>query len=193
LRSEIALLKRFTLLNTVFVPGADYWIKKLNLTKHIEGGSFRETYRATLTLDQRLLPQTFKGGRAASTAIYFMLEKGQFSAFHRIASDEIWHFYDGDPLDIYEIDEYGALNTYKLGRNPETGESYQVIIRAGVWFGSRVAGFGAYSLVGCTVAPGFDFADFELANREELILAFPGHKALITAMTYDPGPPHKIA
>lgn len=172
------------------MPDADFWIRKLNLTKHIEGGSFRETYRASLTYAKEMLPATFHGDRAASTAIYFLLEQGQFSAFHMIASDEVWHFYEGDPLTIYEIDEAGLLTTHRLGRNIDAGEVFQVVIKAGRWFGSRVADSGAYSLVGCTVAPGFDFADFELADREQLVSRYPLHADLIKSMTYPPSRPN---
>ena len=165
-------------------PDAAFWIQHLNLSKHIEGGSFRETYRSTLVLKGECIGKNFEDERAASTSIYFMLEKGQFSAFHKITSDETWHFYEGDTLDIFEIDENANLITHKLGRDASKGESFQVLIKAGRWFGSRVAGNGIYSLVGCTVAPGFDFADFQLASRSELSTLYPAHKVLISEMTY---------
>jgi len=162
---------------------AGYWIKELHLTKHIEGGSFRETYRSSIVIPGGIMDR-FQGSRVASTAIYFLLEQGQYSAFHKIKSDEIWHFYDGDPLDIFEIDENGQLLSHKLGRETRNGESLQVVIAAGRWFGSRVSDGGSFSLVGCTVAPGFEFADFELADRDVLINRYPAHHALITEMTY---------
>jgi predicted cupin superfamily sugar epimerase len=165
-------------------PDAAFWIQHLNLSKHIEGGSFRETYRSSLVLKRECIGKNFEGERAASTSIYFMLEQGQFSAFHKITSDETWHFYEGDTLDIFEIDDNGSLITHKLGRDASKGEFFQVLIKAGRWFGSRVAGSGIYSLAGCTVAPGFDFADFQLADRAELSALYPTHKALIAEMTY---------
>jgi uncharacterized protein len=163
---------------------AAYWINKLQLERHVEGGSFRETYRSSLLLSADSLTNLFTDPRSASTAIYFLLEAGQFSAFHTIKSDEVWHFYDGDPLDIYEIAADGSLITHKLGRDLEKGESLQAVVKAGNWFGSRVSTGGAFSLVGCTVAPGFDFADFELATREKLSARYPAHSALITSLTY---------
>ena len=163
---------------------ADYWINQLNLTKHIEGGSFRETYRSSLNVSPEVIGLQFDGPRSISTSIYFLLEEGQFSAFHKIKSDETWHFYDGDALDIFEIEKDGLLVIHKLGREPEKGQSFQLVIKAGNWFGARVAGNGSFSLVGCTVAPGFDFSDFQLANRADLLRLYPQHKSIIGEMTY---------
>lgn len=163
---------------------AKYYIDKLGLTKHVEGGAFKETYRADLIIRNSALTNNFKGDKNASTGIYFLLEHGQFSAFHKIASDEMWHFYDGDTLTIYEIESSGALITHKLGRNLEVGETFQCVIKAGNWFGSRCEIVNGFSLVGCTVAPGFDFADFELANKNNLIKDFPHLSNLIEEMTY---------
>src|SRR5450631_2048900 len=102
-------------------PSATYWIEKLDLTRHIEGGSFREVYRSALQVPKKFLPILFGGDRNISTSIYFLLEKGQFSAFHRIASDEQWHFYFGDPLLIYEISHAGHLTIHRLGADAEKG------------------------------------------------------------------------
>jgi uncharacterized protein len=157
---------------------AAYWINTLQLQRHVEGGAFRETYRAPLTLPQSTLPGTFKGGRNAATAIYFLLERGDFSAFHRIAADEMWHFYAGDPLHIYEITVTGELIVHELGYG-----AFQALIPAGSWFASRVNAPGSYALVGCTVAPGFDFADFELADRGALTALYPAHAGLIGELT----------
>lgn len=164
-------------------PSASYWIDKLELTAHVEGGAFREVYRSELTLPKTALPLFFQGARSASTSIYFLLSSGQFSAFHRIASDELWHFYYGDPLHVYEIGHNGRLHTHVLGSNPEKGESFQTVVRAGSWFASAPAPGSEYALVGCTVAPGFDFAEFELANRETLSMQFPDHAELIKQYT----------
>lgn len=151
---------------------------------HVEGGSFREVYRSPLTVSKENLPLTFNGDKYFSTSIYFLLEKNQFSAFHKIASDELWHFYFGDTLIIYEIDALTTkLTEHKLGNNPEAGESFQTIIKAGNWFASRVANESEYALVGCTVSPGFDFEDFELAERNALIKKYPQHEDLITSLT----------
>lgn len=164
-------------------PTADYWIEKLALTQHIEGGAFREVYRSPLTITKGALPVVFKGDRNISTSIYFLLAKGQFSAFHRIASDEGWHFYYGDPLLIFEIKQDGTQITHRLGSDIEKGEQFQAMIQAGSWFASAPAEGSEYSLVGCTVSPGFDFADFELAEQASLIRQFPQHAGLIDKFT----------
>lgn len=163
---------------------AEYYIEKLNLSAHIEGGAFRESYRSNMIIAQEHLSAEFKGNRHASTAIYFLLKQGQFSALHRIASDELWHFYEGDPLHIYEITPEGSLITHVLGKGLEKGESFQCVVRAGSWFGSRCEVPNGFSLVACTVAPGFDFEDFELAKRETLSEKFPQYEALIRELTY---------
>lgn len=164
-------------------PDASYWIKKLQLTQHVEGGAFRETYRSELTIPRTILPLFFQGDRNTSTSIYFLLASGQFSAFHRIASDEVWHFYFGDPLLVHEIGHNGRLITHLLGTNPEKGESFQTVVKAGSWFASVPAPGSEYALVGCTVAPGFDFADFELADRVTLSQQYPEHAELIQELT----------
>ncbi len=162
---------------------AAYWRDHLRLIQHVEGGSFRETYRAPLEIAQNALPASFSGARAASTAIYFLLEDGEFSAFHRIAADELWHFYDGTTLHIYEIKPDGDLVVHRLGRECHQGDRLQVLISAGSWFASSVEETGGFTLAGCTVAPGFDFADFELANRAKLSSEFPQHAGLIALLT----------
>jgi predicted cupin superfamily sugar epimerase len=164
-------------------PNAAYWIQQLQLTSHVEGGAFREVYRSELTISQKALPVFFQGNRNISTSIYFLLAGGQFSAFHRIASDELWHFYFGDPLLVYEIGHSGILTTHRLGPDIEKGESFQVVVKAGSWFASIPAEGSEYALVGCTVSPGFDFAEFELADRAALIKQYPQHAALIESLT----------
>lgn len=164
-------------------PTAAYWIDKLQLARHIEGGAYRETYRSSVSVRLECLPPGFGGDRNICTGIYFLLGKGEFSAFHRIASDECWHFYSGDTLLIYEIAPSGALTTHRLGSDIEKGESFQVMISAGSWFASVPAEGSEYALVGCTVAPGFDFADFELADRNTLSAQYPEHTDLIKALT----------
>ncbi len=162
---------------------AAYWIDRLQLTAHVEGGAFREIYRSDLVLPRQDLPAAFNGDRSASTSIYFLLAKGQFSAFHRIAADEVWHFYYGDPLLVHEITPDGQLTTHRLGSNPENGESFQTVVKAGSWFASLPSPGSEYGLVGCTVAPGFDFADFELADGAALSAEFPKHAELILQLT----------
>lgn len=158
------------------------WIERLGLQAHPEGGWYRETYRSTDLLSAEGLPSRFVGPRAASTAIYYLLEAGQFSALHRIRSDEVWHFYDGEPLDIHGIDAHGGHLHWRLGRDGE-GLLPQAVVPAGVWFGARCVEGGAFSLCGCTVAPGFDFADFEMADRQRLSAQYPEHRGLIESLT----------
>lgn len=164
-------------------PSANYWIDKLALTGHIEGGYFKEIYRSEIMLSAEGLPSKIKGERHLSTSIYFLLEKGQFSAFHRIASDEQWHFYFGDPLIVYELTTTGTCLEHLLGSNRERAENFQCVIKAGSWFGARPAPQSEYCLVGCTVAPGFDFEDFELADRAQLTEQFPQHAEIIGSLT----------
>ncbi|MFT3933480.1 MAG: cupin domain-containing protein [Chitinophagaceae bacterium] len=164
-------------------PSADYWIDRLQLSRHIEGGSYRRTYTASLTLPKQQLPTSFNGPRPVATAIYFLLEKEQISAMHRIASDELWHFYYGDPLVVYEINASGILTQHLLGNNPLNGEQFQCVVKAGSWFGSKTIDGGNYSLVGCTVSPGFDFDDFELGDRNTLLQLYPQHANIISMLT----------
>lgn len=158
-------------------------IQKLDLQPHPEGGYFKETYRSPDLISTKGLPDRFPGARTASTGIYFLLENGNFSAFHKIKSDEMWHFYEGDMIEIFTIKPNGVLEKIKLGRNIENGETFQALIPAECWFASRVNKKGSYGLVGCTVAPGFDFMDFELANRQELAGEFPEHAEIISELT----------
>ena len=160
---------------------AQYWIHHLGLSPHPEGGYYRVTYKSDLTIVRSALPSSYQGDRSASTAIYFLLDEGNFSAFHRIASDEVWHFYAGSSLVVYVIDPEGNYSELHLGS--DEGEEFQAVVKAGCWFASRVRDAAGFALVGCTVAPGFDFADFELGVRSELIRAFPAHRKLIEELT----------
>ncbi|ACT95141.1 cupin domain-containing protein [Dyadobacter fermentans] len=164
---------------------ASYWIEKLNLLPHPEGGYYAETYWAPETIPQHALPARFGGDRAFSTGIYFLLESHNFSAFHRIQADEMWHFYAGEALEVFVIDEKtGELTVIRLGNDPDNGETFQAVVPAGAWFGSRPAAGSSYALVGCTVAPGFDFADFEMAACDALTQQYPQHAALIAGLTH---------
>jgi uncharacterized protein len=152
---------------------------------HPEGGFFAETYRSPETILPDALPARFGGARAFSTAIYFLLESHNRSALHRIQSDEVWHFYAGGPLEVFVIDpDSGALSIVRLGNRPDRGEVFQAVVRAGCWFGSKPMAGSDFSLVGCTVAPGFDFADFELADRAEMLRQFPQHEAVIDLLCH---------
>ncbi len=161
---------------------SSYWISRLSLHAHPEGGYFRETYRASESIDKESLPNRFDGQRTFSTAIYFLLESQQFSHFHRIKSDELWHFHDGTPLNIYVLRSNGLVR-HILGLDVEKGESPQVVVPANCWFGACTELSDSYTLASCTVAPGFDFADFEMAERRNLLREFPDHEETITKLT----------
>ena len=152
---------------------ADYWIEKLALTPHPEGGYYREVYRATESVLKEALPERFEGPRSFSTSIFFILKSGQVSRLHRLKSDEIWHFYEGCPLIIHRIHPDGGYSEIKLGRDADAGQVFQAVVPAGTWFGATVSAAEGYALVGCTVGPGFDFADFELGRRDALLSRFP--------------------
>jgi uncharacterized protein len=162
---------------------ARYWIDRLSLSPHPEGGYYRVTYQSELTIVQDALSSAFHGDRFASTAIYFLLAEKDFSAFHRLASDELWHFYAGSGLTVYVIDPAGNYSEVQLGDAFEAGEVFQAVVKAGCWFASRLKVPAGFALVGCTVAPGFDFTDFELAKRSELTAAYPKHRKLIEELT----------
>jgi predicted cupin superfamily sugar epimerase len=165
------------------LQNARYWIETLKLLPHPEGGFYRETYRANLKLPHAALPKTFGGDRSACTAIYFLLEGDHFSAFHRIAADEMWHFYAGSTLAVHEIDAEGEHIETRLGASPERGDVFQFVVPAGRWFASCLADPEGFALVGCTVAPGFDFAEFEIAERTALAARYPRHKSVIERLT----------
>jgi predicted cupin superfamily sugar epimerase len=165
------------------MQNAQYWIDTLKLEPHPEGGHFRETYRSSVSIPRSALPHSFGGERRASTAIYFLLQGEDFSAFHRIASDEMWHFYAGGPLLVHTIGLSGQTSEIRLGPNPEHGEVFQAVVPAGCWFGSSLAQPGTFALVGCTVAPGFDFSDFEMADQPSLLALYPQHSTLIRRLT----------
>lgn len=158
------------------------WIAHLQLDVHPEGGYFRRSYTAEGWL---ILPDR-AGPRPVATAIYYLLKSGQRSRLHRLQSDELWHFYTGAPLTLHVLDPQGShAAKHHLGPDLAAGQQFQRVIRAGCWFGATVdaADPAAFSLIGCTVAPGFDFADFELADRVTLTRQYPHHAALIERLT----------
>ncbi len=159
---------------------AESIVKLLGLVPHPEGGFYRETFRANARVGTR----DDRAERTASTAIYFLLPAGTFSALHRVRSDEVWHHYDGDALDLHTIDASGAHAVARLGRDWDAGERPQLIVPAGVWQAAVPVG-RAWSLCGCTVAPGFDFADFEMPSRRELVARLPDQRELIEKLSRD--------
>lgn len=164
-------------------PAVQALIDRLALQPHPEGGFFRETYRAKRSLNAAALAPHFSGARYASTAIYYMLTAGDRSRFHRLRSDEVWHFYLGDPLQVVELTESGSIQVTILGTDFAAGQVPQHVVPAGRWFGACPAPGSNFSLVGCTVAPGFDFADFDVAARDDLLVAYPDASDWIRRLT----------
>ncbi|AMD49841.1 hypothetical protein F783_014335 [Bordetella holmesii F627] len=148
-------------------------VRRLKLIPHPEGGYYRETYRAAQTVRR-----DDGASRRAATAIYYLLCDGAYSAWHRIQSDETWHFYTGTELRVHELQAHGGLRTHRLGASL-TDTEFQVTVAAGNWFAAELADPGGFALVGCTVAPGFEFSEFELADTAALLRAYSSHEALI--------------
>jgi predicted cupin superfamily sugar epimerase len=158
-------------------------INKLNLEKHPEGGYFRETYRSQISIPQSSLPSGFHSNRSLSTCIYFMLTSDEFSAFHKVNQDEAWHFYLGHPITLHMISPEGDYSKINIGNDFTADETPQFIVPAHYWFAAEVEDNNAFALVGCTVAPGFDFEDFELAEGQQLQNEFPEHSEVIHRLT----------
>ena len=161
---------------------AAYWINHLDLNPHPEGGHFKEIYRSAAAVSGEAL-EDYDGPRNLGTSIYFLLQAEEFSALHRIKQDELWHFYAGSTLTVHVIDAAGRYSPISMGPDPEAGERLQALVPGGSLFGASVDGAHSYALVGCTCVPGFDFADFELPAREELLGRYPQHRALIERLT----------
>ena len=159
-------------------------IELLQLEPHpCEGGFFRETYRSRLEIAASALPSEYSGGRSASTAIYYLLTPGTFSEVHRLPSDEVFHFYLGDMVEMLQLHSDGRGEMIRLGSDLAAGERPQVLAPGGTWQGSRLVPGGRWALLGTTVAPGFEFADYTSGRRSELIAAYPDFAKLITALT----------
>ena len=160
---------------------AKQYINQLQLVKHPEGGYFREVYRSGEFILPEHLPARYKSSRNFSTSIYFLLEGKQFSAFHLLQSDELWHFYDGCPVILYIINQKGDLTIKKLGKKKDC--ELQIAIEKQNWFAAEIEDKKSFAIFGCTVSPGFDFKDFKLGSRNQLIERFPQHKQLIHKLT----------
>jgi len=161
---------------------AGYFIKLLQLQPHPKGGFYKETYRAPEQISTIALPEHFTGDRSFCTAIYYLLQQGDRSIFHKIKSDECWHFYYGETLLVHVIENDGNYYHVKLGKDIAAGEVFQFVVPANTWFASEPAPGSSFSLVGCTVAPGFDFADFEIADKGNLLANFPEHTIIINRL-----------
>ncbi|MFA6469015.1 MAG: cupin domain-containing protein [Bacteroidota bacterium] len=159
------------------------YIKSLSLSPHPEGGFYKEIYRAEGVIPQLNLPIRYSGGRSYSTAIYYLLESGDISSLHRLRSDEQWFHIDGAALTIHSIAPDGTYTQQHIGKQLDKEELPHAVVTRGNWFGGTVDDENSFSLVGCVVAPGFDFEDFELANRDLLLQQFPQHAAIIQKLS----------
>jgi hypothetical protein len=167
------------------MPKAEFWIDRLRLEPHPEGGWFRETYRSEGVCHFGA-ESAFGSPRSFATSIHYLLERGDRSRLHRILSDELWYFHAGNPLEVHIFPESGAPSSFTLGQSPDDGEVLSAWVPAGCWFGARLADRAdeeAYALVSCVVAPGFDFRDFSFADREALAAKFPDNREMIETLT----------
>lgn len=158
-------------------------VNKLDLQPHPEGGFFKEVYRSDELIKTEGLPERYSSARCFGTSIYYMLVGEQVSAFHKLQSDETWHFYLGSPIVLHLISSEGNYSKIVLGQNLPEDEVFQFTIPRETWFAAEVKDKTAYSLVGCTVSPGFDFADFQFGRRDELIKLFPSQSDIISKFT----------
>ena len=165
------------------VDTAERLIERFALEPHPEGGYYREVYRGRLSLRHPEIPPGEPAERATGTLIYYLLLEGQFSAFHRVrGSDEIWHLYAGGPLELHTIDAEGRHTLTLLCADFAHGDPAG-IVPPGDWQAARPVAGARFAFLGCTVSPGFDFADFEMPPREALLARYPAHAALIRALT----------
>ena len=158
-------------------------IEILYLKPHPEGGYFKENYRSKGVIKNNSLDFEADGERNYSTSIYFLLNENDFSAFHKIRQDEIWHFYAGSTLLLHTINPNGNYNLIRIGNNLENGDFFQFVVPAGTWFASEVENKTSYSFCGCTVSPGFDFRDFEMPSGKTLSKIYPEHQEIIKRLS----------
>lgn len=157
----------------------------LKLEPHpCEGGWFVQTWRADEIIPKTVLPERYPSERAAGTAIYYLLEPHTFSEMHRLASDEIFHFYLGDAVEMLQLWPDGSVRTVMLGHDIAAGMHVQMLVPKGVWQGSRLVPGGKYALLGCTVSPGFDYADYETGKRDALVREYPAAAEMIRELTH---------
>ncbi len=179
-------------------PEAKYIIDKLNLIKLVgEGGYYRETYRSDNHIIVNSCNEDLKDNvyscsnleikssniRSVSTLIYYLLDGDQFSAFHKVKYDEIWHFYKGSSVSLYILTDVGEIMRIQIGNDLENNEHIQYVIKGNTWFGAEINDKSLYSLMGCSVSPGFDFRDFELGERDKLKNTYPQHESIINKLT----------
>ena len=160
-------------------------VATLDLSPHPEGGFYKEFYRSEGLIDASSLSEDYSGSRNYATSIYFLLTSDSFSAFHKIHQDEIWHFYLGSPLTLHMISKTGDYSKQIIGNQIDQDQKLQFVVKGGDWFAAEVTQADSYALVGCTVSPGFDFDDFEMPARKQLIKLFPEHEAIVTRLTHN--------
>jgi predicted cupin superfamily sugar epimerase len=177
--TDISIIILILYIFLVLKESAEYWINKLKLHKHPEGGYFVETYKSEKCVNL----QGYNLSRHACTAIYYLLIGDQFSSFHRMRSDEVWHFYAGNSLTLHIIETDGKLNEVRLGTDIDNGETFQAVVKSGSWFAASVNDHDSYSLVGCTVSPGFEYSDWDLGEMETLNEIYPQYKSIIEKYT----------
>jgi len=159
------------------IPTAAHWITQLELIPHPEGGYYKEVYRSA----NKISRQHSSDLKDACTSIYYLLEDDDYSGFHRIGSDELWYFHKGVPLRIHVIDPEG--NYTALNLSDSAPGSFSVAVKAGDWFAAEIPSKSGFTLVSCAVAPGFDFAEFEMAQKDNLLAAYPQHEAIINKLS----------
>lgn len=163
---------------------AEQVISLLHLRPYpVEGGHFIETYRADEEIPRECLPERYEGARSFGTAIYYLLTADSFSAMHRLWTDEIFHYYIGDPVEMLLLSPDGSGRIVALGPDLLSGMRPQVIVRRGVWQGARLRDGGGFALMGTTVSPGFDYGDYEIGQREVLLASYPQFGDMIAALT----------
>ena len=164
-------------------------IARLNLRPHPrEGGYFAETYRAAEEIAAQALPARYAGSRSLGTAIYFLITPDHFSALHRLQTDEVYHFYQGDPVELLQLYEDGAGGLFTLGSDLSLGMRPQLVVPRGAWQGARLRPGGRFALLGTTTAPGFDYADYEHGDRQQLLTTYPLFPEAIRALTAEQSP-----
>ena len=164
-------------------PSAQFWIDRLKLEPHPEGGYFKEIYQADELIPADALPDRYSGSRHFSTSIYYLLESSDISRFHILQTDELWHFYTGQTVTVHLLDEIAGYYRILLGNEPERETIFQVSIPRNTYFGASINQANGFALVGCTMAPAFEFEDFELAERTDLLEKFPAQKDIIDKLT----------
>ena len=162
---------------------AEYWIRTLMLEPHPEGGHFRRVYESATRIGGNALAPPRSGMRHAATGIYYLLQNSDRSRFHRLQSEELWHFYAGAGLTLHILPADGKLRQIRLGPDPDTGQAFQALVSPGAWFGATLDNPATFALVGCTVVPGFEYADFEFADRETLLRQYPEEREIILRLT----------